>query len=203
MNKILFFWQRIAAKERRLTLSTIITLIRIILAPVLVLLLKNGLWTLAFLSFICAVFTDLLDGWLARAMDQQTFLGACLDPIADKILLVSCFTALAWIRTPFFSVPHWFAWIIVGKELVLVVGTIFLYTYTGSLCIAPTWLGKTTTCVQLCFIGWLFACYFFSWAPLKTYWIALFVVMLMVGTSLLQYSYIGMRAWKQYTKKAT
>jgi cardiolipin synthase (CMP-forming) len=196
MNKIAFLWRSLPAHERRITLSTSITLVRIVLTPVLVLLMCGGYWVAAFWFFVFAAITDMVDGALARALDQQTFLGACLDPIADKILLVSSFATLAWIETPFFPIPYWFVWLVLFKEMALVFGVIFLYLRTGMVQIIPTWLGKITTFVQICFIAWLFVCYFCSWAPVKTYWVVLLLLFCMIAASLMQYARIGLRAWR-------
>jgi cardiolipin synthase len=196
MKRLTEAWRALPLKERNLTLSTSITLLRIALTPVLVVLFYKGWWTAAFWFFVFAALTDVLDGALARLLGEQTFLGACLDPIADKILLVSCFATLAWVETPFFPIPYWFVWMVLFKEIILVMGVVLLYLRMGTLQIAPTRLGKMTTFVQICFIVWLFACYFFVWMPVKTYWILLIVLFCMVAASLFQYSRIGFMAWK-------
>jgi phosphatidylglycerophosphate synthase len=72
---------------------------------------------------------------------------------------------------------------------------------TGTVHIAPTRLGEMTTFVQICFITWLFVCYFFSWVPVKTYWMLLIVLLCMVAASLFQYSRIGFTAWSSSAKK--
>ena len=189
-------WRKLPVHERRVTLSTGVTLSRIFLAPVIVGTMIAGYWTVSFILFVCAALTDVLDGALARALQQQTMLGACLDPVADKILLLSCFATLAFVKTPLFTIPRWFVGTVLIKELILIGGTIILYVCKGQLYIAPTRLGKVATFLQICFIGWLFACYFFSWMPSKTYSLALILLFCMITATLVQYGRIGVRVWR-------
>lgn len=183
----------IPAREKRITISTGLTLSRILLTPVIIGTMIMGMWGCAFFLFSIAALTDLLDGLLARMLNQQTFLGACLDPIADKFLVVSIFTALAFVTTPLFSLPYWFLFFVLAKEVIQVAGAIIIYRRKGYLVVRPTLLGKLTMCLQIFFIVWLFACYFFGWMPLKTYSVMLGLVILFVGASFVQYGIIGVR----------
>ncbi len=188
------FFKRLPAKEKRITLSTMFTFLRIMLTPLIVWAMIVQYWGAAFLMFLIASITDLLDGLLARWLSEQTFLGACLDPIADKFLILSCFFSLAFIQSPLFTIPLWFVSLVLIKELVLVGGAILLFVIKGHIEVRPRLLGKLTTVVQMSFIIWLFACYFFKWVPIKTYYTMLGVLLLMVFASLIQYTVIGIRA---------
>jgi len=179
-----------------LTLATFFTVLRIILTPCIVYVMINQYWGAAFLLFIIASTTDVIDGALARKWNQETVFGACLDPIADKFLLISCFSTLAFIPSPLFSIPLWFVLIVLIKELLLVVGVAMLYFLKGSIQIKPTWLGKITTLMQIIFIIWLFACYFFGWVPIKAYYVMLGLLLFLVLATLAQYSYLGYRYYK-------
>lgn len=141
----------------------------------------------------------MVDGLLARWLNDQTFLGACLDPIADKLLIIACFTTLAFAQSPLFSIPVWFVLLVLLKELLLVSGAVGVLLVRGTLTVEPTWLGKAGMVTQTAFITWLFACYFFHWLPVKTYTVMLGLVSLVVMASLAQYAVIGIRAW--HTKK--
>lgn len=143
--------------------------------------------------FIAAAATDCIDGALARLLDEQTQLGALLDPVADKLLLLSSFFTLAYIDSPLFSIPWWFVGIVLVRELVIVGGVIVCYWYTRQWRIEPTRLGKMTTAVQVSFIVWLFACYFFAWLPVKTYKLMLGIIAMVELISLAQYVRIGVR----------
>lgn len=198
MAKLSFnFFKRLPDREKKITLSTMLTLLRIALAPFIVCAMLYAHWGAAFVLFCIAALSDVLDGYLARWLDERTFLGACLDPIADKLLLLSCFFTLAFVHSPLFSIPLWFVLLVLLKELILVVGAIILYWIKGHIEIHPTVLGKTTTVVQMGFIIWLFACYFFNWIPVKTYYSMLGLVMLLVFASLAHYILIGIRQFKK------
>jgi len=155
------FFNNLPAHEKKITVSTLLTIARIIVTPFIVIGMATGYWGVAFALFVCAAITDVLDGFLARLRNERTFLGAALDPVADKILLLSCFFTLAFIQTPLFAVPHWFVLLVLFKELIVIGGSVVVYCRRGELNIAPTKLGKATTVIQVCFIVWLFACYFF------------------------------------------
>jgi len=193
------FFKKLPARETRITIPTWFTLLRIALTPVLVVLMIKSLWPAAFWCFVIASLSDMFDGTLARMRNEQTFLGACLDPLADKFLILSCFFTLAFVSTPLFVLPAWFVWIVLAKELMLVAGVIFFYAKFGYLQIQPTMLSKITTTVQLCFIGWLFTCYFFHWLPIKTYAVMVGAVLVLAIASLVQYAYIG---WQLITKSS-
>ncbi len=185
--------KRLSAQEKRITIATLFTIMRLTLTPFIVGSMVSGYWGVAFLLFVFAALTDVIDGALARLCGQKTFLGACLDPIADKVLLLSCFATLAFIDTPLFTIPQWFVLFVLGKEVLQVGGAIVLYNMKGHLDVRPTLLGKLTMVAQVCFIIWLFACYFFHWMPIKTYYTMLSVLLILVFAALVQYVVIGMR----------
>lgn len=195
MTWVLF--QSMLAKERRITFSTMLTIGRILSVPCIVLAMIQGTWGWAFGLFLAAAVTDMLDGYLARLLHQQTFLGACLDAIADKILILAVFATLTFIKTPLFRIPGWFLWIILGKELFQIMGAFMLYGLRGRIEVVPTRLGKIAMIVQTFFIVWLFACYFFGWLPVKTYYGALTAVLVVVLASLVMYVRIGLRQFRE------
>lgn len=189
----LHLFRQLPPEQKRMTVSTLLTLVRIALAPVIVIAMLYAHWGTACVLFIIAAFTDASDGMLARIRNERTVLGACLDPLADKILIVSCFCTIGFVQSPLFVLPLWFVWLIVCKEFVQIVGGCLLYSYKGYIRVRPTYLGKVTTVVQMGFIIWLFACYFFSWVPLKTYYAMLTLVISLVLASFMQYVAIGIR----------
>lgn len=179
--------------EKRITIPTLFTLSRIMMMPIIIGSMVIGWWGYAFFFFVFACLTDVIDGLLARLLNEKTFLGACLDPIADKLLLVSCFFTLAFVSTPLLLIPRWFVFFVVSKEMIQIAGALFIYGVRGHLNVQPTLLGKTTTCIQMFFIMWLFACYFFYWMPMKTYYTMLSIMMLFISASFIQYARIGLR----------
>lgn len=189
----LHFFKRLPAYEKRITISTLFTFLRVILTPLIVLAMAFHHWGMAFSLFLIASISDMLDGTLARWLREQTFLGACLDPIADKFLILSCFFSLAFIQSPLFTIPFWFVSLVLIKELALVGGALLIFLLKGHIEVRPRFLGKITTVTQMCFIIWLFACYFFKWVPIKTYYTMLGILLVMVFASLIQYTAIGIR----------
>jgi len=187
------FLKRLPAKEKRLTFATVITICRMILVPFIVAAMITHHWGAAFWLFLTAALTDMLDGGIARLSGEKTFLGACLDPVADKFLLLSVFFTLAFIQTPLFSIPLWFVAFVLLKELMVIGGSFIMLLLGQPLHICPTWLGKITTASQITFIVWLFACYFFHWLPIKTYYTMLGLVFVLTFLSLVQYLRIGAR----------
>jgi len=156
-------WRHIFADKTWLTPSNGLTLSRLLLAPVVVWFLYLGAWPQAFITFVGAAATDLLDGHLARAFDGQTHLGRLLDPIADKVLLLSSFGALSFFHGPLFHVPGWFLLALVARECFMIMGSVFLITHHRIAQVQPLLAGKLSTCLQILFIAWLFISYFAGW----------------------------------------
>jgi cardiolipin synthase len=183
-------------EELRVTIPTLFTLLRIALVPFVVGCMVSGWWGAAFIFFVGACATDIIDGLLARLLNEKTFLGACLDPVADKLLLLSCFLTLAYVNTALFLIPRWFVFFVVSKEIIQIAGAFFIYYVRGHIDVQPTWLGKITTCMQMIFIIWLFACYFFCLMPIKTYYTMLGIMIFFISASFGQYVRIGIRMLK-------
>jgi phosphatidylglycerophosphate synthase len=100
---------------------------------------------------------------------------------------------LAFVQSPLFVIPKWFVWFVLCKEVLQVTGAAFVYLSKGHIEIRPTKLGKVTAMAQMCFIIWLFACYFFHWVPIKTYYTMLGLLLILITVSLVQYALIGIR----------
>jgi cardiolipin synthase len=147
--------------KKSITLATKVTILRIVLTPVIVYTIIMHQWLAVLLLFLCAALTDAIDGFLARYFDEKTFLGACLDPVADKILLLSTFFTLYYINTIVFHIPIWFICLFVGKELLQICGALLLYKKCGWIAIEANKWGKVTTLIQIVFIIWLFCSYFY------------------------------------------
>lgn len=191
------FLKTLPAKEFRITFSTLLTVARIMLTPFVVYAMLSGMWGAAFILFSIAAITDIGDGFFARLLEQKTFFGTCLDPLADKFLLVSCFATLACTDTLPFGIPRFFLALIFLRELLLIGGAIGIYLYTKCITINPSRLGKLTTFLQIIFIMWLFGCYFFKWFPIKTYYTFLIGISSLIIISFLQYGKQGITQWKK------
>ncbi len=179
---------RLAASDKQwVTISNLLTIARLVLAPVVVASLYCQQWLLAFVVFVVAATTDLLDGYLARALNQQTHLGTLLDPIADKVLLVASFGALAFFRSPFFHIPCWFFALVLCREALILLGSIVLLHFYRSAHVQPMIWGKLTTLSQVLFVIWIFVCYFAGWKPQRTDSVLLIILALFSCISLVQY----------------
>jgi cardiolipin synthase (CMP-forming) len=131
-----------------MNLPNVITIFRILLIPVfIILLLYNHFhWALAVFAF--SGVTDGLDGFIARKSNQRTVLGAYLDPMADKLLLIAGFVTLSFLKI----IPLWMTIVLVSRDLILIFGTLILHMIQGYLEISPSWLGKCTTVTQMIYI---------------------------------------------------
>jgi cardiolipin synthase len=127
-------------------LPNLLTLLRLLLVPVVVHYILDGRYLLAGWLFGAAAFTDILDGWAARAMKVSSTTGAYLDPIADKCLLSGVFLALAWARL----VPRWLVAIIFGRDIYILCGVAIFMLFTPLRRFPPSVWGKVSTFVQIC-----------------------------------------------------
>ena len=128
-----------------MNIPNLLTLLRILLTPVLVIMLIRQNYMSALLIFTAAGISDALDGAIARLMKQKTRIGAILDPIADKLLLASSYVTLAVMG----SLPEWLAVIVISRDVIILFGVLILFLFQGGVEIHPTMLSKCTTLVQL------------------------------------------------------
>lgn len=126
-------------------LPNTLTLIRILLTPLFIICLIKGAYPLALMIFILAGVTDGLDGLLARLLNQKTALGAYLDPIADKLLLISAFVTLAIQR----MVPAWLCVVVISRDVLIFIGIAILEISRVDYRIQPSMVSKCTTVAQL------------------------------------------------------
>ncbi|HVF51952.1 MAG TPA: CDP-alcohol phosphatidyltransferase family protein [Pyrinomonadaceae bacterium] len=145
---------------RILTLPNILTVIRMVMIPVFVSMLfyQRFIWALAI--FVLAGVTDGLDGLLARTLNQKSQLGTILDPIADKLLLVTAFVVLSLpsIMAPsaipqphprHLPVPFWVTAAVISRDVFIIVGAAAINIVTGFRGFRPSLLGKISTVVQI------------------------------------------------------
>jgi len=130
-------------------IPNLITIMRLFLVPVSITLVVMREWEAAFIAFLVAGISDAADGLIARHFDMKTELGAYLDPIADKTLLVSCFITLSIIG----EVPAWLTIAVVFRDLLIVGAVILCWVLEKPMPIRPLMISKINTTVQLLFIG--------------------------------------------------
>lgn len=127
-----------------MTIPNIITMIRILLTPVFVIYLINGqLLTGLAVLVICGI-SDGLDGFIARVFKQKSVLGSYLDPLADKIILISAFITLGIIG----FLPAWLTVVVISRDVMIMIGVILLYLTGVDINIKPVVSSKITTCLQ-------------------------------------------------------
>ena len=134
-----------------MTIANFITLARIVLVPAIVLAALSGQMMVAFVLFVAAGASDAADGTVARYFDQQTELGTILDPIADKLMLVSVFICLAYLG----SIPLWLVILIVSRDLLIIFGVLLAFFLSLPVTIRPLWISKANTAVQIILAAWV------------------------------------------------
>lgn len=132
-----------------LTIPNIITLLRIFLIPLFATTLIYRRFEWALYIFLLASTTDALDGLIARLKKQKTDLGAFLDPLADKLLLLTAFISLTILE----RLPKWLTIIVISRDIIVILGWISLYIHTGSRKVRPSILGKLSNIFQMLTIG--------------------------------------------------
>lgn len=134
-----------------MNLANKISIARIILIPFFIASVVYGRLDIALVFFILAVISDGVDGFIARALKQKTHLGTILDPVADKLLLVSAYICLTIANNlpQALRLPPYVPIIVISRDAIIVIGSIMVYIITGSLNVAPSASGKVTTFFQM------------------------------------------------------
>ena len=133
-----------------LTVANQLTLLRMLLIPALVILVLYGMNGWALVVFVIAGITDGLDGMLARWWGQRTSLGALLDPMADKLLVLSTFVVLS---LPELDLPNqfpvWLTVLVISRDVIIVATAAIVHFSVGRRPFTPTLLGKAATLVHI------------------------------------------------------
>jgi cardiolipin synthase len=133
----------------KINLANRLTLLRIFLVPGLAVAMLDGRHVLAFALFAVAAVTDAIDGIVARRLNQRTTLGAILDPLADKALLLTAFVLTGSEQDPFIGLPNWLVAAVVFRDILIVVGVGVIHLLTGHVRWGPSWISKVTTNAQI------------------------------------------------------
>lgn len=145
--------------SRIVTVPNLLTIFRMVLIPVFVSLLFYQRFVLALVVFLVAGMTDGLDGLLARRFNQKSQLGTILDPIADKMMMITSFVVLS-MRSVFpqpvpshLPIPFWVTIAVISRDVFILVGAASINIVTGFRGFQPSMLGKINTTVQILAIG--------------------------------------------------
>jgi cardiolipin synthase (CMP-forming) len=133
-----------------LTAANQLTLTRMMLIPAFVILLLYGYRGWALVTFLVAGLTDLFDGLIARATGQKTTLGAWLDPMADKLLLVSLFVMLTLPGIGLANrLPVWFTILVISRDVAIVLTVAVINLAVGRRTFPPSIYGKIATATYI------------------------------------------------------
>jgi CDP-diacylglycerol--glycerol-3-phosphate 3-phosphatidyltransferase len=183
-----------------MTTANKITILRILLIPFFVVEVLYYVETgneiyrlLAFLSFAVTAILDGVDGYIARRYNQKSELGAILDPLADKLLLVSGIVLLSFDHRPRLGqIPLWLTGTIIGRDLLLLSGILVIRLTVGKVVVHPRVIGKIATVFQMIAIIWILL----KWdRDLNVHWIRAWTLgaAICTGISGLLYVWDGVR----------
>jgi cardiolipin synthase len=139
--------------SRYWTIPNLLTAARIVLTPIVAWHLWQGQVDRAFWLFVAAALTDLLDGSLARLLHQRSVLGAWLDPIADKLMLLTTLAMLCLTDL----LPIWLLWTVAVRDAVILAGAEGYRRLTGGLDVRPTLSGKAATAMEFTLVSFTLA----------------------------------------------
>jgi cardiolipin synthase len=179
-------------------IPNMICVARIILVAPIVWSLLEGRYGLALGLILIAGASDALDGYLARRFDWRTRLGGLLDPAADKFLMFAAFVTLAWIGL----VPVWFTAIVVGRDIVIIGGTVAYQLYVAPVHGEPTGASKLNTVFQILFVLLTISHAWLEWP--RVVWLQLLsaAILVTIGISTVQYVTTGVRRAREAKRSA-
>jgi CDP-diacylglycerol--glycerol-3-phosphate 3-phosphatidyltransferase len=182
-----------------MTTANKITILRILLIPFFVVEILYFVETgnelhrlLAILSFATASILDGVDGYVARRYHQWSELGTVLDPLADKLLLVSAIVVLSFDHSPRLAViPLWLTGTIIGRDLVVGLGVVVVRLVVGKVTVRPHLTGKIATVLQMAVVLWILL----KWTEQHAEWLKIIALGagLFTAASGLCYVWEGMR----------
>jgi cardiolipin synthase (CMP-forming) len=132
-----------------MNIPNLITIARVLMVPVAIWSMISAKYDLAFAIFVVAGISDGVDGYLARRWHMQTELGAYLDPLADKALLVSIYVVLSILQL----IPVWLAIAVTTRDILIVTAVILSWLMEKPLEMKPLMISKANTVAQIAFAG--------------------------------------------------
>ena len=126
-------------------LPNLISILRLLLVPWFALVLLEQRFAAALALFLLMALSDGLDGYLARGLGASSPLGAALDPLADKVMLVSAFVLLGHLEL----LPAWLVVLAVGRDVLIIGGALLLYLFRPDSMVRPAAIGKVNTFLQI------------------------------------------------------
>jgi cardiolipin synthase (CMP-forming) len=144
------------------SIPNVITLARILLVPIIVWAIASSQMEIAFAVFVVAGVSDAIDGFLAKRFNLTSELGALLDPLADKALLVSIYMALGiW-----GAIPRWIVILVVSRDIMIVAAVIISWLFDRPVPMKPLMVSKLNTVAQVGFAALVLASLSFGFQPM-------------------------------------
>ena len=134
-----------------MTIPNILTLLRLLLVPCFIAASFQRMYVAAFVIFVSAAVTDVLDGWIARRLNQRSRVGALLDPAADKLLMVSGY--IFYTIAPALKIPVWLTFTVFIRDFLIAMFAYLLFTRVRVKRFPPSWAGKASTVLQAVTLG--------------------------------------------------
>ena len=175
-------------------IPNIITFFRLLLIPPVAWAILREHYATAFWLFTLAGVSDGVDGFLARRFSWQSELGATLDPIADKLLMIVSFYCLSWQGV----LPWWLFAVVLARDLIIVGGALAYQFVTRALKMEPIFLGKVNTVVQIVMIMVLLVHLAYRQVPVA--WVDALAVLLLLSTLASGVAYVVI--WLNKTRSA-
>ena len=164
-----------------------VTLGRVILVPVIFWLLVSGHTKAAFFAFLAAGVSDAIDGFLAKRFKLETELGAYLDPLADKLLIVSIYVALGVAG----NLPSWLVIAVVSRDILIVLGVVLAWIVGQAVTIRPLAVSKANTAAQIMLAATVLADEGFKLGLLNVRFVLVWITLVLTVLSLAAY----LREW--------
>jgi len=142
-----------------LSIPNLITLARILAVPVILWAITSGEMRIAFALFLAAGLSDLVDGYLAKRFGMATELGAYLDPLADKAMIVSIYVALGIVE----AIPRWLVILVVSRDIMIVSAVILSWLVDKPVKLKPIAVSKLNTVAQIVYATVVLAALTFGW----------------------------------------
>lgn len=137
-------------RDAVLTTANGLTILRIVFIPVFIILLTDGSAGLALAIFLAAGITDILDGVIARRYGQKTSIGSVLDPLADKLLMVTSIVILSLPQMGFLNVfPRWLTILLISRDVLMMLVALVIVLMVGWRFFKPSIYGKASTMLQM------------------------------------------------------
>lgn len=130
-----------------MSIPNLITIARILLVPIVVWAIGSGEMLVAFLLFLVAGISDAVDGFIAKRFNMTSEIGAYLDPLADKALIVSIYVALGITE----AIPRWLVILVVSRDIMIIGGVMLSWLVGNPVAVKPLLVSKLNTVAQIVF----------------------------------------------------